>query len=433
MSCPRPSGRSPIGAHLTTAPRTAIRRIALARLVSLTGGEAAYIALMVAIYDATGSAAWMSATLLLTWGATGLLTPFGGALGDRFDRRTVMIASDLAAGVAIACLALTSTPAIMLAIALLSAAAQAPFYSASTAAVPNLVTADEIAWANGTVSVGRNAGQVLGPVMGGVLVGVTDPSVVFLLNAACFAASAGLVGSVHGRFSDRVTADADEHRGIRAGFRFLLRDPVLRMITLAWIVLLAGVGPVLVAELPLARSFGVGSTGYGLLAASWGAGAIAGSFLGQRLGSRRERAVMILSAGGMAAGFAIIGVAGWFVIVLLGMAFAGVAEGAGSVAEQGIVQRRTPDAVRSRVIAASEAALLVAFAASFGFAAPVIHIAGVQGTYVIAAAASVAAAAILVPAMRGLAAAEIGGDVDARSASPRAPGHAEADRPVVPT
>ena len=109
---------------------------------------------MVAIYDATGSAAWMSATLLLTWGATGILTPFGGALGDRFDRRTVMIVSDLAAGTAIACLALTRTPAIMLAIALVSAAAQAPFYSASTAAVPNLVEADQIAWANGTVSVG---------------------------------------------------------------------------------------------------------------------------------------------------------------------------------------------------------------------------------------------------------------------------------------
>jgi MFS family permease len=321
----------------------------------------------------------------------------------------------------------------MLAIALVSAAAQAPFYSASTAAVPNLVGADEIAWANGTVSVGRNAGQVLGPVLGGVLVGIVDPSIVFLLNAACFAASAALVRSVHGRFSDGAAADSEEHRGVRAGFRFLFGDPVLRMITLAWVVLLAGVGPILVAELPLTRMFGVGSAGYGLLAGSWGAGAIAGSFLGQRLGSRRERAVMIASAAGMAAGFAVIGVAGWFAVVLSGMAFAGIAEGAGSVAEQGIVQRRTPDAVRSRVIAASEAALLVAFAASFGFASPIIGIAGVQGTYLIAAAASVAAAAILVPAMRGLAAAEVGRDVDARSASPRTPGDAEADRPVVPT
>ena len=47
--------------------------------------------------------------------------------------------------------------------------------------------------------------------------------------------------SVHGRFSDRVSTESDEHRGVRAGFRFLFGDPVLRMITLAWVVLLAGV------------------------------------------------------------------------------------------------------------------------------------------------------------------------------------------------
>jgi len=270
-------------------------------------------------------------------------------------------------------------------------------------------------------------------VLGGTLVGVIDPAGVFLLNAACFAASAALVFTVRGRFSDRRGPESDEHRGIRAGFRFLLADRVLRLITLAWVVLLAGVGPILVAELPLARSFGEGSTGYGLLAGSWGAGAIAGSFLGQRLGSRRERIAMIASALGMATGFAVIGVASWFVMVLFGMAFAGVAEGAGSVAEQGIVQRRTPDAVRSRVIAASEAALLIAFAASFAVAAPIIHVFGVQGTYVIAAAASLAAAAILVPAMRGLVvAAEVDGDVEPRSASPRAPGDPEADGTEVP-
>ena len=270
----------------------------------------------------------------------------------------------------------------MLAIALVSAAAQAPFYSASTAAVPNLVEADQVAWANGTVAVGRNAGQVLGPVMGGVLVGVDRP-VGRLPAERGLLRRLGRARPVGARpvLGPRVDRLRRAPRRPGRDSASCLGDPVLRMITLAWVVLLAGVGPMLVAELPLARSFGVGSTGYGLLAGSWGAGAIAGSFLGQRLGSRRERAVMIASAAGMAAGFAVIGVAGWFAMVLFGMAFAGVAEGAGSVAEQGIVQRRTPDAVRSRVIAASEAALLVAFAASFGFAPPIIHLAGVQGTY----------------------------------------------------
>ena len=51
---------------------------------------------------------------------------------------------------------------------------------------------------------------------------------------------------------------------------------MLRLITLAWIVLLFLLGPVLVAELPLAHSFGAGAVGYGILAACWGGGAIGG-------------------------------------------------------------------------------------------------------------------------------------------------------------
>jgi hypothetical protein len=44
---------------VSTPPRTAIRRLATGRAISLTGSEATWIGLMVAIYDATGSTVWM--------------------------------------------------------------------------------------------------------------------------------------------------------------------------------------------------------------------------------------------------------------------------------------------------------------------------------------------------------------------------------------
>jgi hypothetical protein len=46
-----------------TAPRTAVRLLATARLISITGGAAAYTALMYTVYERTHSAAWLSATL----------------------------------------------------------------------------------------------------------------------------------------------------------------------------------------------------------------------------------------------------------------------------------------------------------------------------------------------------------------------------------
>ena len=82
---------------MPTPPRIAIRRLAAARVISVTGSEAGWIALMVAIYAATHSTVWMSAALFVSIGASGLFTPLLGALGDRIDRRRVMIASELAA------------------------------------------------------------------------------------------------------------------------------------------------------------------------------------------------------------------------------------------------------------------------------------------------------------------------------------------------
>ncbi len=129
--------------------------------------------------------------------------------------------------------------------------------------------------------------------------------------------------------------------------------------TLAWVVLLFLLGPVLVAELPLAHSFGAGSVGYGVLVACWGGGAIVGSFLGRRLARSTNGRRWCSARRSSAPASGRSPVAPVFGFALAGMAVAGVAEGAVSVAEQGILQRRTPDAVRSRATAATEAAVAV--------------------------------------------------------------------------
>jgi MFS family permease len=372
-------------------------------VISVTGSEAAWIALMVAIYADTHSTVWMSAALFVAIGASGVATPLLGSLGDRIDRRRVMIGSELgAAAVAGVTVAFTHRPVALIALALTAAVAQSPYFSASTAAVPNLVPAADVAWANSTISIGRNAGNLLGPILGGVVAGLIAPGAVFAANAVCFAGSAAMVASVHGTFADPHRADAEEHEGLRAGFRFILADPVLRLITLAWVVLLFLLGPVLVAELPLARSFGAGAVGYGILVACWGGGAIGGSFAGRRLAVTNERVTMVGGCALIGAGFALVAFAPVFAFALAGMATAGLAEGAVTVSEQGILQRRTPDAVRSRATAATEAAVMGAFALSFPAAGFMINLLGVRGVYLLAGFGCAVSALILIPAMREL-------------------------------
>ena len=59
--------------------KTAVRRLAAARLISITGGAAAYTALMYTVYERTDSATWLSLTLFLTFGVAGIFAPLGGA------------------------------------------------------------------------------------------------------------------------------------------------------------------------------------------------------------------------------------------------------------------------------------------------------------------------------------------------------------------
>jgi MFS family permease len=387
---------------VSTPSRSAARRIAIARLISLTGSQAAAISLAFLVYQRTGSATWLSVALLLTEGAQGALAPLVGGLGDRFDRRRVMIASDLLATacfVALALVAVDGSPATLVAVAFLTTVAESPFFPASGGAIPNLVPAGDLAWANGTIALGSNIGYLCGPALGGLLVATIGAPAVFAVNAISFVVSAALVSTVRGSFSGE-RQEGEEHTGATAGFRFLFRDPILRRMATAFSIFALCVGSVIVAELPLATSFGAGSVGFGLLATMFGVGALVGALRGRRLTPRTEPSALVIGSLVTAAGFAAVGLAPAFWWVLAAMLVAGTSDGVVDVAVETIVQRRSPDAVRSRVIGAMEAVWHGGISISFLFSGPLVTALGPKVAYVLAGAGCAACALVLLPMLR---------------------------------
>src|SRR6266511_3310059 len=106
---------------MTPDARAAVRRLALARAISLTGGAASFAALNVAIYERTHSPGWVAASLLLTWGTGGIAGIFAGSLGDRFDRKRLMVVSDLAGAAVFGVMAFVDDPGWLIAWAFLNA------------------------------------------------------------------------------------------------------------------------------------------------------------------------------------------------------------------------------------------------------------------------------------------------------------------------
>src|SRR5438093_2379737 len=191
---------------MNRSPRSNIRRLAVGRLISVTGGAAAYTALNYWVWHRTHSPKMQALSLLLTFGVAGILGPLGGALGDRFDRRKVMVWSEAIAAAVFGSMVFVHDPGMLIAFAFVSEVVEVPFFSSSRAALPNLAErGEDIAWANSLITTGVHAGIAVGPVIGGLIVAVAGPSWVFGINALTFLVSLGLTLSVRGRFKEERT------------------------------------------------------------------------------------------------------------------------------------------------------------------------------------------------------------------------------------
>src|SRR4029453_10467273 len=166
----------------------ALRRIELAWAASILGTWAYGIAVVVFAYDHGGATA-VGIVGLVRWLAAAAVSPFAALLGDRYDRRWVMVASDLARVVLIAAAAVAvyidASPVVVYVIAALVGMAATAFRPAEAALVPTLArTPEELTAANVAASTIESVGIFAGPALGGLLLAATGPGVVFIVTAA---------------------------------------------------------------------------------------------------------------------------------------------------------------------------------------------------------------------------------------------------------
>jgi MFS family permease len=376
----------------------AVFRLAIARGVTFLGGNAAFWALSAILYEKTQSPCWVALGVLTSFSLPAVLSPIAGLLGDRIDRKRVMVISELAGAFCFGALAPVGSPAALLALRGLASVASAPMVSTTSAVLPSLVPAGELERANAVLSNAGTAGGLLGTAVAGVMLTTMGGPSVFLLNAFTFLISAILVGSIKGGFQPDVT----ERGALTAGFSFLRRHRRLRPATLSYAVLFAGIGVSIPAEVVLATSFGVGSSGYAMLVCLWGIGAIAGAAAAKRFsGPKREGVAIFGAAVALAAGFLAVSTAPLFAVALLGMAVGGAGEGLWGVTQNSLIQRLAPDGVRGRVFAGSEAVMQAGITLGLLCSGVVISAGGPSGACAVAGGAAMLAALILLPGLVG--------------------------------
>ncbi|MFF4816208.1 MFS transporter [Kitasatospora sp. NPDC001309] len=223
----------------------------------------------------------------------------GGVVADRFDPRRVILGSDalrclLILSVA-AAIALT-TPALWLlvAVALVFGAVDALFVPAVGALPPRITGPDQLARVTGLRSLAMRLGQIAGPPIGGLAMGLGGPAAAFTVAGTLFALSLPLLLSVRIRPLDpppadttpttpagRTPADRTSARADLAdGLRYIRRHRLLGPLVLVGAVCELGlIGTLNVGMVLLNAERGWGPSGYGLIIACFGAGATVGATL----------------------------------------------------------------------------------------------------------------------------------------------------------
>lgn len=245
-----------------------------------------------------------------------LLLLVGGAVSDRFERRLVLMLSDAIRGSAIAAIGVLSVTGTlqlwhMVVLVALYGTGGAVFMPSFTGIVRDVVPRDLLLEANALDQFVRPlCVRLIGPAVGGVLIGVAGAGTAFLADAGSFAFSAAAFLLMH----TRSVPDSDDRRSMRRdiaeGIAYV-RSQTWLWATLGTITLslLFFLGPVYVLMPYIVKnSLHGGAEGLGLIFAAGGVGAVIASLLRGQLGLPRRPLTLVYLAWA-ATGFSLVGYA----------------------------------------------------------------------------------------------------------------------------
>ena len=334
------------------------------QLVSNLGDWLDFLALAVLIaYEwdrGPGSLAALAVTIAIPWA---FIAPVAGVLADRWPKRPVMVAADLARAGLVLGLVFAPDIWVLLPLVFAKTVCSTLFAPAEQATIRATVPEDDLLAANSLSQLATQATKVVGPALGGLIVATWSPRVAFGVDSVTFLVSALLLSRLPRLEVARAGDEADTLIGeLRAGLAYIAHR---RTLALAIASMSATVFLVFTFDTlsPLAlQALGLGPSLFGFAIAFIGAGAVVGAIaigtFGKRIAPFRLLGASKVLAGLLVAllGFgAVAGIdapaAAWLPAVLgIGLASAGVL-----VAFPTILQLETPPSMTGRVFATASA------------------------------------------------------------------------------
>jgi len=330
----------------------------IGQLISSMGSALTALAAAILVYRLMGSALSVGLMLVATSGPTVLIGLVAGVFVDRYNRKRIILVSDLLRAVLIFLIPFLiplSINWLYVIVALTSAITQF-FDSAHASILPEVVTEKDLSAATSLMAVSSLGSTTIGFAVAGFIATSLDIDWAFYLDALSFLLSAALILFTHVP-SMPVPEDTSIRavgQNLRAGLDTVAAAPILRSLftVIAPIYLIFGLEISLLLPFTL-RELGGTEFDFGLQEAAEAIGIALGGILMARLADRiRTGQWLAISYLGMAAAMIVYSLSHQATLAILMMAVSGLLNAPSFIGEQLVIQRATPRGMRGRVYSA---------------------------------------------------------------------------------
>lgn len=337
---------------------TNYRRLWIGSLLSNAGSFMQMVAQGWLVYQLTDSAFMLGLVPCCAALPITLLTPLGGAVADRQDRRQILLASQsvmTAAALILAAMIWTHTVTIwaILAMSTLTGVAVAFNNPAYQALLLELVGRSDLPNAIALSSLAFNASRLLGPTLAAATLAVADIGWCYFLNGLSFFAVIIALWNIRDLPAREMKAGVALLANLRDAFRFLAGQPLMRTLLL----LTAAYSLLCFPQMSLLPVFardvlGIGADGLGWMVSCFGAGGVLSSLMLALLSDVPWRGRLYLtSAVGLGAMLVLLGLSRHAALSLPLMMLLGIGHVQTVVNNNTMLQRLMPDELRGRLLA----------------------------------------------------------------------------------
>ena len=331
-----------------------------AQVISTTGNVVLLAGLPFYVYRVSGSALATGTMFLAQTLPRVLFGSLFATLVERWPLRTTLIASDLARATLLLLLLLVHSSDLLWLVYAVAAGEMLLslfFDPARGALTPRLVHLEDLQSANALDALTTGLTTMVGPALGGLLLGLLGLPAIVILDAASYTLSALLIACIR-QTTGQLEAPENEKptrsalwRAWLGGIRIVSQTPTLGAVFLATAIAMSAQGIVtVILILYVASVLHAEVAAYGWLLTANGLGTLLGSFLAGWLG-RRVPLFLLLSCGLLAVGGCVVMLALFplLPLALILLALAGVAAMSYVVSAQTLLQRETPPVYLARV------------------------------------------------------------------------------------